>query len=132
MVYRNNKSPSEMKKILVVDADESMRNLLIKFLNREGFQVSVAGTGKEAGEKLAHEKFDIVIIDENIYKQNQFDIKHLVAEIMPKAKVIYISPFYALSEELDLEDERVVKCGDKLFRISELKNLINEIKEISP
>ncbi len=121
-----------MKKVLVVDADESMRSLLVKFLNREGFEVSVAGTGKEAGEKLSQEKYDIIIVDENIYKQNQFDIKHLVAEIMPKAKVIYIAPFYALSEELDLEDERVVKCGDKLFRISELKNLINEIKEMSP
>jgi len=121
-----------MKKALVVDADESMRNLLVKFLVREGFEVTIASSGREAGERISQGKYDIVIIDENIYKQNQFDIKSLLGEIMPEAKVIYISPFYALSEEIDLEGERVVKCGEKLFRISELKNLINNLKGLSP
>lgn len=120
-----------MKKVLVVDADESMRNLLVKFLIREGFEVSSAVSGREMMEKMAQDKFDIVIIDENIYKQNQFDVKMIMNELMPKAKIIYIAPFYALSENLEVEDERLVKCGEKLFRISELKNLINEFKRLS-
>lgn len=120
-----------MKKILIVEADESMRNLLVKFLVREGFKVAVANSGGEASRKISQDRYDIVIIDENIYKQNQFDIKSLMAEVMPDAKVIYIAPFYALSEELDLESERVIKCGEKLFRISELKQLINDLKGLS-
>ncbi len=120
-----------MKKALVVEADESMRNLLIKFLVREGFEVGIAPSGSEACKKISQDRYDIVIIDENIYKQNQFDIKSLITEVMPEAKVIYIAPFYALSEDIDLEGERVIKCGDKLFRISELKHLINELKDLS-
>ncbi|MEN3038937.1 MAG: response regulator [Candidatus Kryptonium sp.] len=121
-----------MKKILVVDADESMRNLLVKFLAREGFDVSVAVSGKEMTERMSQDKYDIVIIDENIYKQDQLDIKMVVNKLMPKAKIIYIAPFYALSESLEVEDERVIRCGQKLFRISELKSLINEFKTLSP
>ncbi len=120
-----------MKKALVVEADESMRNLLVKFLAREGFEVTVANSGGEAGGKISQDRYDIVIIDENIYKQNQFDIKSLITEVMPDAKVIYIAPFYALSEDIEFENERVIKCGDKLFRISELKHLINELKDLS-
>ncbi len=120
-----------MKKVLVVEADESMRNLLIKFLVREGFEVGIAPSGSEACKKILQDRYDIVIIDENIYKQNQFDIKSLITEVMPEAKVIYIAPFYALSEDVDLEGERVIKCGDKLFRISELKHLINKPKDLS-
>ncbi len=120
-----------MKKALVVEADESMRNLLVKFLAREGFEVAVANSGREAGRKISQDRYDIVIIDENIYKQNQFDIKLLITEVMPDAKVIYIAPFYALSEDIEFENERVIRCGDKLFRISELKHLINELKDLS-
>lgn len=120
----NNKSSKEMKKALIVEVDESMRNLLVKFLVREGFEVAVANSGREAGGKISQDRYDLIIIDENIYKQNQFDIKSLITEVMPDAKVIYIAPFYALSEDIEFEDERVIKCGDKLFRISELKRMI--------
>lgn len=117
-----------MKKALIVNADESMRNLLVKFLNREGFEIAVATSGKEMLEKISQDRFDIVIIDENIYKQNQFDVKSVINDLMPKAKVIYISPFYAVSEILEIESDGFVRYGEKLFRISELRNLINTLR----
>lgn len=117
----------EMRKVLVADADESMRNLLVKFLVREGFEISVATSGKDAIEKMSQNKFDFIIIGENIYKLNRVDINSIVDKLMPRAKIIYIAPFYAFSEGFELEDDKVIRCGDKLFKISELKNLINEV-----
>ncbi len=120
-----------MKKVLVADADESMRNLLMKFLVREGLEVSVATSGKELFEKMSQNKFDFIIIGENIYKSNRADINSIVDRLMPKAKIIYIAPFYAFSEGFEVADDKVIKCGDKLFKISELKNLINEFSGLS-
>lgn len=78
-----------MRKVLVADADESMRNLLVKFLIKEGFEVCVAVSGKDAIEKMSQSKFDFIIIDENIYKSNQLDINSIVDKLMPKAKIIH-------------------------------------------
>ncbi|CUS78010.1 Response regulator receiver domain-containing protein [Candidatus Kryptonium thompsonii] len=125
------KKIQEMRKVLVADADESMRNLLVKFLIKEGFEVCVAVSGKDAIEKMSQSKFDFIIIDENIYKSNQLDINSIVDKLMPKAKIIYIAPFYAFSERIEMEGDKVIKCGDKLFKISELKNLINEFTSSS-
>ncbi len=121
-----------MKKALVIDADESMRNLLYKFLLREGFEVAVASSNKEANEKILSDKYDVIIIDENIYKQSQFDMKFVINQAMPTAKVVYISSFHQSDDSSEPEDKRMVRCGEKIFRISELKRLIGEIKELSP
>jgi DNA-binding NtrC family response regulator len=128
-LFTDNNKGSEAMKVLIVDADESMRNLLSKFLAREGFGVSVASSTKEASESFLKSKYDVVIVDENIYNRDQCGMRHFLSDVMPDAKVIYIAPFYALSEDIDFEDERIVKCGNKLFRISELKRLISEIKK---
>jgi DNA-binding NtrC family response regulator len=128
-LFTDNNKGSEAMKVLIVDADESMRNLLSKFLAREGFDVSVASSTKEASESFLKSKYDVVIVDENIYNRDQCSMRHFLSDVMPNAKVIYIAPFYALSEDIDFEDERIVKCGNKLFRISELKSLISEIKK---
>jgi DNA-binding NtrC family response regulator len=128
-LFTDNNKGSEAMKVLIVDADESMRNLLSKFLAREGFDVSVASSTKEASESFLKSKYDFVIVDENIYNRDQCSMRHFLSDVMPDAKVIYIAPFYALNEDIDFEDERIVKCGNKLFRISELKRLISEIKK---
>ena len=51
-----------MATVLVVDDDESIRNILEKFLTRLGHKVIIAHGGIEALEKMA-EKPDIVLLD---------------------------------------------------------------------
>jgi DNA-binding response OmpR family regulator len=51
-----------MATVLVVDDDESIRNILEKFLVRQGHRVIIARGGTEALEKMA-ERPDIVLLD---------------------------------------------------------------------
>ena len=39
-------------KILIVDDEQDLRDLLTTFLNREGFETVVAANGKEAFDKI--------------------------------------------------------------------------------
>jgi len=50
-------------KILVVDDEVIMRNLLLKILEQEGYLVTLAGSYNEATTKLNSEQFDIVLSD---------------------------------------------------------------------
>ncbi len=54
---------SQAAKILVVDDLEHNRYLAEQLLSREGYHVSTAADGKEALEKIAREKPDLVLLD---------------------------------------------------------------------
>lgn len=51
------------ERILVVDDEESMRDVLTRMLSAEGYGVGRAGTGREALRLLERERFDFVLCD---------------------------------------------------------------------
>lgn len=52
-----------MIKILVVDDEEYIREVIVEYLNNEGYLTIQAEDGKEAKELLEKEKFDLMILD---------------------------------------------------------------------
>jgi DNA-binding response OmpR family regulator len=61
-------------RILVVDDDESLQQVLTLALRRERFDVATAGDGVEALEKLRAEPFDLVLLDLKMPRMNGFDV----------------------------------------------------------
>ena len=53
----------EQVKVLVVDDEESVRNLLQKILEEAGYQVTTAANGKEALYKVSLGEADVVLLD---------------------------------------------------------------------
>lgn len=53
----------EAARVLVVDDEVKIRELLRTYLEREGFQVGEAGSGEDAINEFSLNKFDIVILD---------------------------------------------------------------------
>jgi len=54
------------KKVLVVDDEKGMRFLLSEVLQNQGFEVSLARDGQESLDKLAKDRFDLVVTDINM------------------------------------------------------------------
>lgn len=52
-----------MKTILVVDDEEKIRDVMVSYLNKEGFKTLEAATGKEALYTLQNLPVDLVILD---------------------------------------------------------------------
>ena len=61
------------KHLLVIDDDTRLRNLLGKFLDENGFQVSLAKDTQEARQLLAHTSFDLLIVDVMMPEENGID-----------------------------------------------------------
>ena len=57
-----------MKRILVIDDDPGIVDLLYEALSMEGFSVEVAGDGEEGLAKYNKGNFDLVITDMNMPK----------------------------------------------------------------
>jgi len=63
-----------MEKILVIDDDEIIQNVLNKVLTKEGYQVELAGNGKEGLLQLDKMAYDLVITDLMMPYANGFEI----------------------------------------------------------
>jgi len=79
-----------MATVLVVDDDESIRNILEKFLVRQGHRVIIARGGTEALEKMA-ERPDIVLLDIMMPDLHGLKVLDRIREMNQSAEVIMMT-----------------------------------------
>jgi signal transduction histidine kinase/CheY-like chemotaxis protein len=83
----------ERRRILVVDDEESIQQLLTGVLEMDGHDVQVANNGREALERVRREPFDLIITDIKMPVMGGPDLyRHLSDEANPLARrVIFIT-----------------------------------------
>jgi two-component system, NtrC family, response regulator PilR len=112
-----------MEKILVVDDERSMRELLELVLKREGYAVHTAENGTRALEQIRQNLYDLIISDVKMPDINGIDLLMRVREISPDTMVIMITAFATVETarrafKLGAEDVIVKDSG---FDVEELK-----------
>jgi signal transduction histidine kinase len=80
-----------MPRVLIVDDEPAMRNLLAKFLAKEPFVVERAGDAVEAAGKLASLEFDVVVTDIILPGVSGIELLGRIKKKSPGVKVIVIS-----------------------------------------
>lgn len=77
--------------VLVVDDDDTTRDLLRVVLRRHGASVEVAADGETAIERLRSAEFDTVILDLMLPKKNGFQVAQVVHSLDPPPQLIVVS-----------------------------------------
>ena len=80
-------------KILVVDDEKNMREVLKIFLEGEGYDVSVADGGESAIETIKKYIFDLVITDLKMPRVSGFDLLKVIKDSSPDTIVVIITAF---------------------------------------
>lgn len=62
------------KKLLIIDDEEELREVLASLLETKDLEISVACNGVEGIEMLGREKFDAVLSDEKMPKKSGLDV----------------------------------------------------------
>lgn len=100
-------------RILVVDDEALMRNLLLKILEQEGYQITLASSTKEALEKLEEEDFNLVLSDIKMPDMNGLELLSSIKQNWPDIAVVMMTGYgdaYTVKEALMLgADEYVTK-----------------------
>jgi len=103
----------ENVRILVVDDEAIMRNLLLKILEQEGYQVVLASSYKEAIERLTVGPCDLVLSDVKMPEKNGFELLKKIKDEWPQTAVIMMTGYgdaYTVKEALMLgADEYITK-----------------------
>lgn len=63
-----------MNRILIIDDDEDLCDLVSEYLSVEGFETDTANDGKRGLERALNEEFDLAILDVMLPKMNGFDV----------------------------------------------------------
>ncbi len=113
-------------RILVVDDEPSMRQMLAIVLKREGYEVSLAENGRMAVAALERGPFDLLISDIKMPDMSGVDVLRAAKQIDPDILGIMITAF--ASTETAIEAMRLGACDylSKPFDIDLLKMKVRE------
>jgi two-component system response regulator PilR (NtrC family) len=120
-----------MQRLLIVDDEPSMRELLQLVLRREGYAVETAENGRVALERLRERPFDLIISDIQMPDMTGIELLEQVRSSSPETVVIMITAFATVDTarqafKLGAEDF-IIK--DASFDVDELKVLVRKAIE---
>ena len=82
---------TRLKKILVVDDEVGIRNLLFDALSSEGFKVTLAKDGMDSLAQLRKRRFDLLITDINMPRLDGIELLRKMKEAGRKERVIIMT-----------------------------------------
>src|SRR4030081_3633439 len=94
---------AELKtRILVVDDDQRLRDLLVKYLGGEGYEVKAVSDGTGMDQQLARERYDLVVLDLMLPGEDGLSIcRRLRAQNMPHSTSPAIIMLTAKGDDID-------------------------------
>jgi two-component system, NtrC family, response regulator PilR len=106
-------------RVLVVDDEQSMRDLLAIMLRQAGYEVTVADGGETAVEALKAESFDLVVTDLRMRKVDGLAVLRAAKEHAPRTVVLVVTAY--ASTETAVEAMKLDDYVTKPFKLDELK-----------
>ena len=80
----------QIKRILIVDDDEVVRESFRQILLMEGYSVDVAETGIQALEKLKAESFNLILINNRLPDMSGTELQNKIQTSIPGQRVILL------------------------------------------
>ncbi len=106
-------------KIIVVDDQEAIRQLLVETCTLLGYEVKTAATGDEACRLVSQETFDVALVDLKMNGMNGFETMRRLREEKADLKGIFMTGY----EESELE-HAVLR---KPFGLQEIEAVLEKV-----
>jgi two-component system, NtrC family, response regulator PilR len=108
-------------RVLVVDDERSMRELLAIMLRQAGHDVTLAEGGEQAVEILKSEGFDLVITDLRMRKVDGLGVLRAAKEHSPSAVVLVVTAFASTETAVEAMKLGAYDYVTKPFKLDEIK-----------
>ena len=115
------------KKILIVDDDIHIQQLLNQFLKNEGWVIHVSGDGAAAIGKISKYKYDLIILDINMPGINGFKTLSIIRENEATKDI----PVLMLTMSKNMDDvvkARALRITDYIIKPPTKEQLIKRVR----
>jgi DNA-binding NtrC family response regulator len=109
-----------MPRILIVDDEPTILNLLNKILIGQGYDATPASNGEKALQLLQTEKFDLMISDINMTPINGMELLRKASESWPDMGVIMLTAYGTVATAVEAMKEGAFDYITKPFKLDEL------------
>lgn len=118
-----------MNKILIVEDEKGMRDVLGIMLKKEGYNVTLASSGEEALGLLNKEIFALVITDIKMPKVDGIQVLKAVKELSDDTLVIMITAFASTETAVEAIKQGAYDYITKPFKIEEMRLIVKNALE---
>jgi two-component system response regulator PilR (NtrC family) len=116
-------------KILIVEDEKSMREVLRMLLEAEYYEVMTAKNGLEGLSQIDSDIYDLVITDMKMPKVNGFEVLKKIKEISPETIVIMITAFGTKESAIEAMKIGAYDYIHKPFNIDEIRLIVRKAIE---
>ena len=136
MTNADNPSPASpaRARILLVDDDPMITELVIDMLGIEGYDVDTATNGIEALQKLERQRYDLIITDLHMPKLDGSGFYRELAQrkLHSLKRIVFLTGTTGASDEHRFVQESGVPVLLKPFNVSELIQLVRRLLSSPP
>ena len=118
-------SDEPRKRLLVVDDEKAIRNLLRRIAERAGFQVDVANDGVEALELLERNEYIIAIVDLMMPRLSGYELVDRMA-MLDHRPIVLVATAMSNGDLASLDDSMVRRVIRKPFDIDTVAKMLVE------
>lgn len=116
-------------RVLVVDDERSIRDILSEFLDLEGFFVRTAEDGRKAVAELTVSSFDVVISDLKMPNMGGLELLKEVARAHPNTETIMMTGFGTVETAIHAMKLGAYDYVLKPFKVSEILHVVRRALE---
>lgn len=127
--FRQLKAAIDIRKVLVVDDDEVMRNALKRILEAENFNVLLAEDGLELSKVLETTRLDLVLLDVNLPWVDGYELCKLIKNHHALKQVPLILVSGRKTKE-DVEKGFEAGCDDYVTKPFDIDFMMDVIKKL--
>jgi GAF domain-containing protein/CheY-like chemotaxis protein len=117
-------------RILVIDDEDSVRDILFQMLKAKGHQVVVASNGEEGIERFKNEKFDLVFTDLGMPKISGWEVGKAIKGMNPKVPIAMITGWGIELDREKMNESGIDLIASKPFNFEQVIQLVSEAMEL--
>jgi DNA-binding NtrC family response regulator len=117
------------ERILVVEDDSSMSFFLSEAMGKEGYQVDAVASGEEALERIAQDRFNLVILDLKLPSMDGMEVLSNIKVTNPEMAVIMITAHGSKDIAIEAIRKGAYDYFTKPFGINEMRVVVRRALE---
>ncbi len=114
----------EQPRVLIVDDEKFIRDILADFLTMEGYAVRTADDGTQAVTELSRSNFALVISDLKMPKMGGLELLQHVAKMQPEALTVIMTGFGTVETAIDAMKHGAYDYILKPFKVEEIVHVV--------
>ena len=116
-----------MATVLVIDDEESIRNLLDTLLSRKGYEVVVASSGQRGLELFRRKRPDVVVLDLKMPEMDGIAVLRQVRQLHPTQPVVILTGAGTAEAEQQVRALGVTDYVEKEFSLYRLADALKRL-----